>query len=113
MPVERPFVCRTMKFIGSDMERREGLIAALLELLCFVDWWKHKKWEKPYRLLPLKSDFDEIGKPASVAVQFYVCEFIAVMDFEFMIRFFIAPCACNQVYEVIDTVRDVPDFQPA
>ena len=36
-----------MKFIGSDMERREGLIAALLELLCFVDWWKHKKWEKP------------------------------------------------------------------
>ena len=77
------------------MERREGLIAALLELLCFVDWWKHKKWEKPYRLLPLKSDFDEIGKPASVAVQFDVGVLIAVMDFELMVRSVIAPCACD------------------
>ena len=68
MPVERPFVCRTMKFIESGKEGEQGLFAALLELLCFVDWGKHKKWEKPYRLLPLKSDFDEIGKPASVAV---------------------------------------------
>ena len=36
-----------------------------------------------------------------------------VMDFELMVRFFIAPCACDQVNEVVDTVRDMPDFQSA
>ena len=89
------------------------MFATILGLLCFVDWGKHKKWEKPYRLLPLKSDFDEIGKPASVAVQFYVGVLMPVMDFELMVRFVIAPCASDQVNEVVDTVRDVPDFQPA
>ena len=62
---------------------------------------------------PVESDFDEIGKPASIAVQFYVGVLIPVMDFEFMVRSVIAPYACDQVNEVIDTVRDVPDFHSA
>ena len=62
---------------------------------------------------PIESDFDEVGKPASVAVQFYVGVLIAVMDFDLMVRFLIAPCACDQVNEVVDTVRDMPDFQSA
>ena len=61
----------------------------------------------------MESDFDEIGKPASVPVQLYVGVLMSVMDFEFMLRSVIAPDACDQVNEVVDTVRDMPDFQSA
>ena len=61
----------------------------------------------------MESNFDEVGKSASVAVQFYVGVLMPVMDFELMVRFFIATCACDQVNEVVDTVRDMPDFQSA
>ena len=59
------------------------------------------------------SDSDKVRKPATVAVQRYIIVFIAVMDFELVIRFVVAPSSGNQVDEIVDAVFDKPDFQSA
>ena len=72
-----------------------------------------KKREKPLWSPPMCSDSNEVRKSATVAVQRYVIVLAAVMHFEFVVRFIIAPCAGNQVDEIVDAVFDKPDFQPA
>lgn len=62
---------------------------------------------------PYASDYDKVRKPATVAVQRYVIVFAAVMDFELVIRFVVAPCPGDQVNEIVYAVFDKPDFQSA
>lgn len=54
----------------------------------------------------MKSDFDEIGKPASVPVQLYVGVLMSVMDFEFMVRLL-----CFLQFSIMQPPRNRPDMR--
>ena len=62
---------------------------------------------------PCASDSDKVRKLATVAVQRYIIVFVAVMHFELVIRFVVAPSSGDQVNKIIDAVFDKPDFQSA
>ena len=59
----------------------------------------------------MRSDPDKVRKSATVTVQRYVIVLAAVMYFEFVVRFIVAPSAGNQVDKIVYAVFDKPDFQ--